>query len=54
MSTQHEAKIGWRLIACVILPFSCGYLISYLFRTVNSVIAPISSPSSISTRRVWG
>ena len=28
-----------RLIAGVILPFSCGYLISYLFRTVNSVIA---------------
>jgi predicted MFS family arabinose efflux permease len=37
----HTApKIPARLIACVILPFSAGYLISYLFRTVNSVIAP--------------
>ena len=35
-----DGRIGARLIACVILPFSCGYLISYLFRTVNSVIAP--------------
>ena len=38
--THHDGRIGARLIACVILPFSCGYLISYLFRTVNSVIAP--------------
>ena len=37
---HSEAKIGARLIAGVILPFACGYLISYLFRTVNSVIAP--------------
>ncbi|WP_395017594.1 nitrate/nitrite transporter [Dongia sp.] len=37
---HHQAKITPRLIAGVILPFSCGYLISYLFRTVNSVIAP--------------
>jgi predicted MFS family arabinose efflux permease len=37
---HHEAKISARLIAGVILPFACGYLISYLFRTVNSVIAP--------------
>ncbi|MDQ7246293.1 MFS transporter [Dongia sedimenti] len=38
---QHgETKITAGLIAGVILPFSCGYLISYLFRTVNSVIAP--------------
>ena len=40
MSEHGEAKISARLIAGVILPFSCGYLISYLFRTVNSVIAP--------------
>jgi predicted MFS family arabinose efflux permease len=36
----HKTKITARLIAGVILPFSCGYLMSYLFRTVNSVIAP--------------
>jgi MFS family permease len=29
-----------RAIASVVLPFSFGYLMSYLFRTVNSVIAP--------------
>jgi len=42
MTTHHhtESRIPARLIAGVILPFSCGYLISYLFRTVNSVIAP--------------
>lgn len=42
MTRHHrlEPKITGRLIAGVILPFSCGYLISYLFRTVNSVIAP--------------
>jgi predicted MFS family arabinose efflux permease len=40
MNTQYQPKISGRLIAGVILPFSCGYLISYLFRTVNSVIAP--------------
>lgn len=42
MTKHHrsESKITARLIAGVILPFSCGYLISYLFRTVNSVIAP--------------
>jgi predicted MFS family arabinose efflux permease len=39
-SSQHETRLSARLIAGVILPFSCGYLISYLFRTVNSVIAP--------------
>jgi predicted MFS family arabinose efflux permease len=39
-SKTIEAKIGAHLIAVVILPFSCAYLISYLFRTVNSVIAP--------------
>ncbi len=33
-------RIGLRATLTVILPFSFGYLISYLFRTVNSVIAP--------------
>ena len=42
MNTHYHStkRITGRLIAGVILPFSCGYLISYLFRTVNSVIAP--------------
>ncbi len=40
MRSHSEGRITGRLIAGVILPFSCGYLISYLFRTVNSVIAP--------------
>src|SRR3954452_24032248 len=40
-SAQHQGtRITPHLIAVVILPFSCAYLISYLFRTVNSVIAP--------------
>jgi len=26
--------------AAVVLPFACGYFVSYLFRTVNAVIAP--------------
>src|SRR3954464_7933541 len=40
-SAQHQGtRISAHLIAVVILPFSCAYLISYLFRTVNSVIAP--------------
>ena len=28
-----------RLIACVLLPFAAGYFLSYLFRTINAVIA---------------
>jgi MFS family permease len=37
--TTHQ-RIGLRATLTVILPFSFGYLMSYLFRTVNSVIAP--------------
>src|SRR4051794_24134953 len=37
--TTHQ-RIGTRAFLTVILPFAFGYLISYLFRTVNSVIAP--------------
>jgi sugar phosphate permease len=37
--TDHR-RIGLRATLTVIIPFSIGYLISYLFRTVNSVIAP--------------
>jgi predicted MFS family arabinose efflux permease len=40
MHHQSTPRITPRLVACVILPFSSAYLISYLFRTVNSVIAP--------------
>ena len=25
----------------VLLPFACGYFMSYLFRSVNAVIAPL-------------
>lgn len=28
-----------RLVACVLLPFTAGYFLSYLFRTINAVIA---------------
>ena len=28
-----------RLIACVLLPFAAGYYLSYLFRTINALIA---------------
>lgn len=28
-----------RLVACVLLPFAAGYFLSYLFRTINAVIA---------------
>jgi MFS family permease len=30
---------SWRLIACVLLPFAGGYYLSYLFRTINALIA---------------
>jgi len=28
-----------RLIACVLLPFAAGYYLSYLFRSINALIA---------------
>ena len=28
-----------RLIGCVLLPFAAGYYLSYLFRTINALIA---------------
>lgn len=31
---------GARAVATVLLPFGCGYFLSYLFRTVNAVISP--------------
>lgn len=31
---------GARIVATVLLPFGCGYFLSYLYRTVNVVLAP--------------
>ncbi|HET6927048.1 MAG TPA: MFS transporter [Hyphomicrobiaceae bacterium] len=28
-----------RLVACVLLPFAAGYYLSYLFRSINALIA---------------
>jgi MFS family permease len=39
-ASTSDQRIGLRATLTIILPFSFGYLISYLFRTVNSVIAP--------------
>jgi MFS family permease len=34
----------WRLVACVFLPFAAGYYLSYLFRTINTLISgPLSA-----------
>lgn len=30
---------NWRLIMCVFLPFAAGFYLSYLFRTINALIA---------------
>jgi len=30
---------NWRLIVCVFLPFAAGYYLSYLFRTINTLIS---------------
>ena len=30
---------GWRLIACVFLPFAAGFYLSYLFRSINALIS---------------
>jgi type IV secretory pathway TrbF-like protein/predicted MFS family arabinose efflux permease len=32
-------KLQWRSIACVFLPFAAGYYLSYLYRTINALIA---------------
>lgn len=34
-----QISIAWRRIACVFLPFAAGYYLSYLFRTINALIA---------------
>lgn len=37
--TQPEMTLG-RIAATVLLPFGCGYFLSYLLRAVNAVVAP--------------
>ncbi|WP_290652908.1 MFS transporter [Aquisalimonas sp.] len=37
--TKHHRFQLWQLIVLVFLPFAAGYFLSYLFRTVNAVIA---------------
>ncbi|QOG23186.1 MFS transporter [Bradyrhizobium sp. SEMIA] len=34
-----QISTTWRRIACVFLPFAAGYYLSYLFRTINALIA---------------
>ena len=34
-----QISMAWRLIARVFLPFAAGYYLSYLFRTINALIA---------------
>jgi MFS family permease len=35
----HGGLANWRLIAGVFLPFAAGYYLSYLFRTINTLIS---------------
>jgi MFS family permease len=37
--SQSEMTLG-RIATTVLLPFGCGYFLSYLFRAVNAVVAP--------------
>ena len=32
-------SFAWRVFACF-LPFAAGYLLSYVYRTVNAVVGP--------------
>ena len=34
-----DTRPGWRLTATVLLPFAAGYYLSYVFRTINALIA---------------
>ncbi|WGR93030.1 MFS transporter [Bradyrhizobium sp. ISRA443] len=42
-----QISTAWRRIACVFLPFAAGYYLSYLFRTINTLIA--SSDTGLGT-----
>jgi len=39
-AAERGGPSGWRIAATVLLPFGCGYFLSYLYRTVNVVLAP--------------
>jgi MFS family permease len=40
---RAEGLQSWRLVVCVFLPFAFGYYLSYLFRTINTLISgPLS------------
>ncbi|MGB3506477.1 MAG: MFS transporter, partial [Xanthobacteraceae bacterium] len=38
-----QISTAWRRIARVFLPFVAGYYLSYLFRTINALIASLLS-----------
>jgi MFS family permease len=45
-----QISIAWRRIARVFLPFAAGYYLSYLFRTINALIAGrLSSDTGLGT-----
>ncbi|WFU75432.1 MFS transporter [Bradyrhizobium sp. CB2312] len=45
-----QILIAWCRIACVFLPFAAGYYLSYLFRTINALIASqLSSDTGLGT-----
>ncbi|MCP3394947.1 MFS transporter [Bradyrhizobium sp. CCGB12] len=45
-----QISTAWRRIASVFLPFAAGYYLSYLFRTINAVIAGhLSSDAGLGT-----
>ncbi|PIT00673.1 arabinose ABC transporter permease [Bradyrhizobium nitroreducens] len=45
-----QISTAWRRIACVFLPFAAGYYLSYLFRTINALIASrLSSDTGLGT-----
>ena len=37
---DHDHPSAATLISRVVLPFAAGYFLSYLYRTVNAVLAP--------------
>lgn len=37
--TLASRPISWRLVLLVFLPFAAGYYLTYLFRTINALIA---------------
>jgi predicted MFS family arabinose efflux permease len=40
VETDHAEALSWSILLRVFLPFAGGYFLSYLYRTVNAVIAP--------------